>query len=161
MAEYDTILIKNPTTEDFSVRFNGELYKLAAGDSRAYPAFVAFHIAKHLSNKMLDVEARKLMEEFKENPFVPQVSVLMNHDNPSRRIALHQILLKRNLVEDCMIAVQLKSFIGDMSVYDKFIAKEEEPEIPEEIAKIEPEPSVPVSAPPTAPAAKKVASKKK
>lgn len=125
MAEYETIQITNPTKEAFSCRFNGEMYTLQPSETRSYPQFLSFHIAKHLSNKMLDKEARKLMEQFKENPFVPQVSVLMNHDNPSRRIALYDIFSSRESVEACLKACLFKSFVGEMTTYDTYVAKKE------------------------------------
>lgn len=122
-AEYETIQITNPTKEKFSARYNGELYTIAAGETRAYPRFVAFHIAKNLSNKMLEPEAMKLREEFKESVWVPQEGVLFNHDNASRRITLYDILLDKATVEEFFTYVPLKGFIGEMSVYDAYVSK--------------------------------------
>ncbi len=125
MAEFETIEFTNPTKESFSVRFNGELYTVGAGETHSYPRFLAFHVAKHLSNKMLDKEAAKLREQFKESVYVPQEATLMNHDNPSRRIALYDILGSKVAVEECVTAIPFKAFIGEMSVYDSYVAKKE------------------------------------
>jgi hypothetical protein len=123
--EHESIEITNPTKQDFTVNFNGEPYTLSAGDTNKYSRFLAFHLAKHLSTRMLEPEATKLKEEFKESVYVPQVGTLMNHDNPSRRIALYDILGSKNEVENFFIAIPLKSFIGDMSKYDAYVAKKE------------------------------------
>lgn len=129
MAELDTLVITNPTKEDFQFRFNGELYEpIPAGASKSYPGFLAFFAAKHLSEKMLQPERAKLIaaeEKAKGSPYVPAVSVLMNHDNVPRRKALYAILGGRQLVENCIITMNLKSFIGEMSEYDEYVAKQE------------------------------------
>lgn len=125
MAEFETVVITNPTKADFTARWNGELYTVKAGASKSYPMFLAFHIAKHLTTSMLEKEAGKLREEFKESVTVPQVSTLMNHDNPSRRIALYDVLATRELVESFFIHNPFKSFVGDMSIYDKYVEKKE------------------------------------
>lgn len=130
MAEFETIELINPTADDFSVRWNGELYTVRAGESRAYPKFLAFHIAKHLSNLMLQPAVKKLQEQYKESVYVPQEATLMNHDNPSRRIALYDLLRNKVLVEEFFVAIPLKSFIGEMSIYDEYVAKKESASAP-------------------------------
>lgn len=133
--EFESIKITNPTKQDFSVRYNGELYELHAGVTDSYPRAVAFHMAKHLTTRMLEPEAQKLREEFKESVYIPQESTLMNHDNPSRRIALYDVLGNRGEVDKFFIAIPLKSFVGDMSIYDKHVEKK--------TAKLEAAPSTP------------------
>ncbi len=130
MAEFETIQVTNPTKDDFSVRFNGEMYSLPAGATTSYPKFLAFHMSKHLSNKMMEKEAQKLRIEFKESVYVPQESALMNHDNPSRRIAFYDILGSKARVEECVNAIPFKAFIGEMSVYDAHVSKKEAKSVP-------------------------------
>lgn len=74
---------------------------------------------------MLDKEAAKLREEFKESVYVPQEATLMNHDNPSRRIALYDVIGSKTIVEEFFTYVPLKGFIGEMSVYDAYVSKKE------------------------------------
>lgn len=126
MAELDTLGILNPTKEDFEVRFNGELYKLAKGAEKAFPEFLAFHIAKHLSDKMLNVEILKIRKTASENPYRPQVGQLMVYDNAKRRIALYEILRNKDTVQQCIEAFNFKAFIGEMSDYDEYVAKTKE-----------------------------------
>lgn len=123
MAELDTIALTNPTDEDFSVNFNGEGYSVGAGATKPFPEFLAFHIAKHLSDKILGEEVKKLKMKKSENPFRPEIGQLMVYDNPKRRIALYQILGTKELVEECLNAFPHKGFIGEMSEYDAFVEK--------------------------------------
>lgn len=137
MAELDTLGILNPTTDDFEVRFNGELYKLAKGAEKAYPEFLAFHIAKHLSDKILSVEIEKIRKKATDNPYRPQVGQLMVYDNAKRRIALYDILKSKEVVQRCIEAFNFKAFIGEMTDYDEYVAKTKEakPEKSEETTK--------------------------
>src|SRR3990167_1303148 len=128
MAEFETVSIKNPTSEYFSFTFNGERYKpIPVGESRTYPIGLAYFVAKHLSNKILDKETRKIDEREvkKGNIFVPQIGLLMSYDNTQRRIALYDILGSKELVEYCVQYMNLKSFIGEMKEYDEYVAKKE------------------------------------
>ncbi len=123
MAEFETINIKNPMKESFSVNFNGEPYTLAAGEEKSFPKFLAYHIAKHLSNKILGEEiikmkSKKEYREVRENPLNSQ---MMNYDNPKRRIALYDILADKSLVQECVSVSPLKGFIGDMNEYDSYV----------------------------------------
>ena len=125
MAELDTLRLVNPTKKDFEVRFNGELYKVGAGEEKSYPEFLAFHIAKHLSDEMLRVEIEKIRKQQSENPYRPQVGQLMVYDNAKRRIALYNILGSKTKVEDCIQSYPFKAFIGEMNEYDEYVAKVE------------------------------------
>lgn len=136
MAELDTIDITNPLKEDFDVRFNGELYTLAGLETKAYPKFLCFHIAKHLSEKMLSDHKEKLRKKHgKDNPFIPQATTLFNHDNPSRRKALYDILKSKPLVEEAVIAFNLKGFVGEMKEYDDYVDARSQPVDPTETPK--------------------------
>jgi hypothetical protein len=122
MAELDTIEITNPEKEDFEVRFNGELYTLKAGETKAYPKFLSFHIARHLSERMFGKLKEKLRKKHgKDNPFVPQMSTLFNHDNPERRKNLYNILKSKEFVEEAVVAYNLKGFVGEMKEYDDYV----------------------------------------
>lgn len=125
MAELDTIVLTNPTKADFTVRFNGEPYSIAAGAQKSFPQFLGFHIAKHLSDSMLAEAVVKLKKENSENPYKPEVGQLLVYDNPKRRIALYQILGSKELVESCMNSYPFKGFIGIMQDYDDYVAKVE------------------------------------
>jgi len=126
MAELDTCEITNPLKTDFMARFNGEAYTVHAGQSKTYPKYLVYHLAKHLSNQMLDKEARELTSKHEPNsPFVPQVGLLMNHDNPTRRKYLYDILGSKAEVENCLKQLTFKSFIGDMAEYDQYVEKVE------------------------------------
>ena len=125
MAEYETIAVKNPLKESFSVNFNGEPYRLEAGEEKHFPKFLAYHIAKHLSNHIIGAEiikmkAKKDYREVRENPLNSQ---MMNYDNPQRRIALFDILGSKETVQECVSVSPLKGFIGNMSEYDTYVEK--------------------------------------
>lgn len=123
MAELDTLAITNPMKEDFSVNFNGESYSIGAGANKSFPEFLAFHIAKHLSDKMLGEEVKKLKAKKSENPYRPEIGQMMVYDNPQRRITLYQILGTKDLVQQCIESYPFKGFIGEMDEYDKFVEK--------------------------------------
>lgn len=123
MAEFETIKVVNPTKEEFSVRFNGEMYVLKAGEEKSYPSFLGLHIAKHLSDKILSVEAKKLKEKNKENPYVPEASQLMIHDNPKRRMSLFDILHSTDLVEQCILSFPFNGFVGEMETYSDYVVE--------------------------------------
>lgn len=103
---------------------------LKAGATRSYPMYVAFHLAKHLTNKMLGKEAAVLREQYKESVYVPQEATLMNHDNPSRRIALYDVLGNKEAVQEFFLRVPLKAFVGDMTIYDRHVAEKSTPSAP-------------------------------
>jgi len=142
MAEFDTTSITNPMKEDFAVNFNGERYEIGAGEEKSFPEFLAFHVAKHLSDKMLGEEIEKVKKADKENPFNPRVGQLLVYDNPQRRMRLYDILGSKEKVEACINAYPFKGFIGELDEYDEYVAKNtskgkvEINEVPEE----EPEP---------------------
>lgn len=134
MAELDQIYVENPTKEDFEVRFNGEMYRLGAGEKEQKPKYLARHIAKHLSDKMLqediEVEKKKYEKRKEKMPEVVQTQIIM-YDNPHRRIALYKILRSKEEVEFVIKSFpQFKSmdidgktdnFIGEMKTYDDFV----------------------------------------
>jgi len=123
MAELDTLGLTNPTKEDFEIRFNGELYRVGAGEVKSFPEFLAFHVAKHLSDKMLSVEIEKIRKAHSDNPYRPQVGQLMIYDNAKRRIALFDIFGNKEKVEACIASYPFKSFIGEMKDYDEHVTK--------------------------------------
>lgn len=125
MAELDAVEIVNPTNEDFSCRYNGELYTLKAKERKAFAKYVAFHIAKHLSTKML--EGLFTEKERADRAKMFEISQLHVYDNPKRRIALYQMLGDTMLVQEVIKAYPFKGFIGEMSEYEQFVKKEQAP----------------------------------
>lgn len=129
-SEFETIEITNPLEEAFKVRFNGELYTIEAGAFKSYPRFLAFHIAKHLSDKMLIPEVEKRQKKQKEGDvYNPQIAQLMIYDNSYRRILLYNILKSKIMVEECIKAFPFKGFIGEMDEYEEHVAKVEAPKV--------------------------------
>lgn len=125
LKEHDSVFIKNPTSEDFSWKFNGELYTVGTGEEKAFSKFVSFHLAKHLSTQMIVEEAtsgiKKKDLEDPKSPLHSQVSQLNIYDTPERRIALHKILNNEELVVAVISAYPFKGFVGDMDLYKKYL----------------------------------------
>lgn len=128
MAELDTIEVYNPLPEAFSVRFNGQMYTIEAKASKHFPQFLAFHLAKHLSDKMLMPDLVKIKKSStKENSFNPQNAQLMIYDNPQRRIYLYDVLKNKSLVESCIGQFPFKPFVGEIKEYDEYVEKKLKP----------------------------------
>lgn len=136
MAEFDSKTIINPTAEDFTWNYNGEPYTINAGETKAYSQHVAFHLAKHLSTKMIDEEYRKgkngkfLDGNAQMDPRVRAAQAehaqMMVFDNILRRKALYRIMGNEVGAEEVIKAYPFKGFIGDMNEYVKFVAEEKE-----------------------------------
>lgn len=121
------VTITNPTSEDFSWRWNGELYQIRAGETLGFARPVAYHLAKHLSTKMVSDDAlAKITKKDLENPNAAihvKVAQLNTYDTHERRIALYQILKDGQQVLEVIQRYPFKGFIGDMSEYEAFIEK--------------------------------------
>ena len=128
-SEFDTIPVTNPTKEDFTVNYNGEPYKLPKETTKEYPLHLAYHLAKKLSDTILNKEVEKIKKKTKDGQNNPAVSQLVIYDNPQRRIALYDILQSKDEVEACLNAFNydLKGFIGEIKEYDDYVAKQEKP----------------------------------
>lgn len=128
----DSIEITNPTSEDFTQRFNGEPYTIASKETKSYPGPLSFHIAKHLSTKMVqDDEKKTFTKKDREDPNSRKhlkVAQLSTYDTHERRIALYKILGDKDLVLECIKRYPFKGFIGEMSVYEDFVQKKAKPE---------------------------------
>jgi hypothetical protein len=127
MQELEVIDITNPTSEDFSWRYNGELFTIKAGEKRGFAKSVALHLAKHLSTKMvcdeaLSVANKKDLADPKAAIHV-KVSQLNTYDTHERRIALYKILGNVDLVLQVIANYPFKGFIGEMDIYQKFVEK--------------------------------------
>ncbi len=124
LKEFDSIFIKNPTSEDFSWKFNGESYSIKAEETKSFSKFVALHLAKHLSTKMVvgTAEAKMTKKEREDvnNPIHGKITQLSVYDTTERRIALFQILENVDLVTQVMSLYPFKGFIGDMEEYKSF-----------------------------------------
>ncbi len=124
--EYDTVEVFNPLKEEFIVRFNGQPYKLGSKEKKPYPFFLAFHVAKHLSDLLLQPELQKIKKEKGGNgEFNPKNAQLMVYDNPKRRMALYSILGSEKLVQGCIEAFPFKAFLGEMKDWTKFLEDQE------------------------------------
>lgn len=125
LKEHDAVLVKNPTSEDFSWKFNGELYTVKTKEIKSFSKFVALHLAKHLSTKMIVDEATEKMtkkeREDKNAPIHGKISQLGTYDTPERRIALFKILENIELAEYCVTLYPFKGFVGDMEIYKQFV----------------------------------------
>lgn len=130
MNELETVRITNPTSTDFTHRFNGQPFTIKAGESKEFSKMVAFHLAKHLSTKMITEEAEKRMtKKDRETPNAAvhlEIAQLATYDTHQRRIALYEILGDTNLVVEVIRAYPFKGFIGDMSLYEDFVKKSRE-----------------------------------
>lgn len=132
MAEFDTVVLYNPTDEDYTHGFNGEPYTIEANTTKSFAQFVGFHLAKHLATKMVEDSISK--KDKKEKPIM--VAQKLIYDNPDLRIALYKILKNKELVQKVIAAYPYKGFVGEMSIYEDFVNKEETPkETPKEIKK--------------------------
>lgn len=126
-SEYDTIEVFNPLDEEFATRFNGEIYRVPAKSGKFFPTFLAMHVAKKLSDKILEpllVKLKKDSAKTDKSPFNPLNAQLMIYDNPERRISLYRVLRSKERVQACIQNFPFKGFIGEMSEYEKFVAKE-------------------------------------
>lgn len=140
--EFDSISLHNPTKEDFEWQYNGELFRIDAGEYKPFVRPVAFHLAKHLSTKMIIADAKKgikpeqLLDQ--RNPVHLKVSQLQTYDTHERRIALFKLLGDIALVQECIQRYPFKGFIGEMELYKTFVDSQKpapivsEEELPEE-----------------------------
>lgn len=127
MQELDVISFTNPSSEDFTHRFNGQPFTVRAGETTSLTGAVAYHLAKHLSTKMIvDEVMGKLSEKEVADPkssIHAKVSQLNSYDTPERRIALFKILKDENRVLEVIMRYPFKGFIGEMDTYRKFVEK--------------------------------------
>lgn len=127
--DLSAIEITNPTSEDFTWNYNGEPYTIKAGQAAVFAKPVAYHLAKHLSTKMIVQPLQETMtkkdRDDKNAPVHVKISQLSIYDTHERRIALYKILRKGDLVLDLITRYPFKGFIGEMSEYQKFVESEE------------------------------------
>lgn len=130
--ELESVEITNPTSEDFTWRYNGSPYTIKAGERKAFAKPVAYHLAKHLSTKMIEQEAvSKMTKKDIENPNAAihvKVAQLNTYDTHERRIALYQIFGDEKRTTDLITRYPFKGFIGDMEVYRSFVEKQQKTE---------------------------------
>ena len=130
--DLSAIEITNPTPEDFTWNYNGEPYTIKANSSDIYAKPVAYHLAKHLSTKMIIDPLQEGMSKKdladKNAPIHVKISQLSIYDTHERRIALYKILKKGDLVLDLITRYPFKGFIGEMSEYKTFVEKAEQKE---------------------------------
>lgn len=119
MAELDVVELINPTNEDFTWKYNGEPYTIGAGQKKSFAKFVGYHLAKHLSSKLMNDEVSDA------DKLDPEKSLELAHrhvyDNPRRRIALYKILGNIETVQEVIKAYPFKGFVGEMKEYEDFV----------------------------------------
>ena len=135
MQELEVIEIKNPTNKDFTHRYNGEPFTIKASETKSFAKPIAYHLAKHLSTRMVCDEVRsKAKKADVENPRHPmhvKVAQLSVYDTHERRIALYEILGDENRVVDLISKYPFKGFIGEMDVYREFVGKQQKSKVAE------------------------------
>ena len=123
-SEFETIILYNPTSEDFIQRYNGEPYTIKTKETKAFAQFIGFHIAKHLATQM--VKGTFTLKGRNDPKKTVTVTQHLVYDNPKLRIALYQILMDVELVQQVILLYPYKGFIGDMDEYKKFVENKEE-----------------------------------
>ena len=138
MAELDTVSLTNPTKEDFTFNFNGEAYTVKTGETKSFGKFAGYHLAKHLSTHMIVEDAMsKATKKDMDDPRAivhSKVAQLNVYDTPERRIALYTILKNTNEVIEVVRSYPFKGFVGDMKMYEDFVAKMEKKSPEEDIS---------------------------
>jgi hypothetical protein len=127
MNELEVIEITNPTSKDFSWRYNGELFTIKSTETRSFAKPVAFHLSKHLSTQMVvEDEMKNMTKADRLNPNASihiKIAQLSTSDTHERRIALYKILGDENRVVELISKYPFKGFIGDMDTYKSFVEK--------------------------------------
>ena len=126
--DLSAVTIINPTSEDFTWQWNGEPYTVKARDSAGFAKPVAYHLARHLSTKMIVDEVKgKLTKKQIDNPRDPihvKLSQLQVYDTPERRIALYKILGDEDKVMQLLMRYPYKGTIGELDEYKQYVEKE-------------------------------------
>jgi len=136
MAELDVVQVTNPSSEDFTHNFNGEPYTILAGESKTFAQFVAYHLAKHLSSKLIDEEVRSKAKtkdlETMNSKVNFELAQQQVYDTPKRRIALFKMfdlggndfsIIEEN-IKNVLQRYPFKGTLGDLSIWTKFLAEE-------------------------------------
>ena len=127
--DLSSVEIINPTSEDFTWNYNGEPYTVKAGVKVQFAKPVAYHLARHLSTKMIVDEVKSKMTkkqiENSRDPIHVKISQLTIYDTPERRIALYKILQDGEKVMQLLMRYPYKGSIGDLSEYKTFVEKQE------------------------------------
>ena len=126
--DLESVSITNPTDADFTWRYNGTPYTIMAKETKQFAKPVAYHLAKHLSIKMVTDDLMKSMtKKDAENPNAAihtKAAQLTTYDTHERRIALFKILGDKDRVVQVIQRYPFKGFIGEMSVYEQFVDKQ-------------------------------------
>lgn len=127
METLEILEITNPTSQDFTWRYNGEPYTIHSKETKGFAKPVAFHLAKHLSTHMIVEEtSAKVTKKETENPHAAvhvKIAQLSTYDTHERRIALYKIFANEDLVVQTLQRYPFKGFIGDMELYKAFVTK--------------------------------------
>ena len=126
--DLESVVLTNPTDADFTWRFNGTPYTILAKEAKQFAKPVAYHLAKHLSTQMVTSDIMKTAtKKDMENPNAAihvKAAQLTTYDTHERRIALYKILADEKRVPEVVQRYPFKGFIGDMSIYEAFVAKQ-------------------------------------
>lgn len=126
--DLSSVEINNPTSEDFTWNYNGEPYTIKAGVPAQFAKPVAYHLARHLSTKMIVDEVKSKMTkkqiENQHDPIHVKISQLSVYDTPERRIALYKILRNEDYVMQLLMRYPYKGSIGELDEYKQFVEKE-------------------------------------
>lgn len=127
--DLESVELTNPTDADFTWRYNGIPYTVLAGETKQFAKPVAYHLAKHLSTKMVTDDLMKTAtKKDMENPNAAihvKAAQLTTYDTHERRIALYKILKDETRVPLVVQRYPFKGFIGDMNLYQEFVQKKE------------------------------------
>lgn len=125
--DLESVEITNPTPEDFTWRYNGAPYTIKAKEKKAFARPVAYHLAKHLSTRMVEQDALSSVKKAdKDNPNAAvhvKIAQLNTYDTHERRIALYKIFEDDKRVLDLITRYPFKGFIGEMELYRQFVEK--------------------------------------
>ena len=127
--DLSSVEITNPTGENFTWNYNGEPYTVKANEMEAFAKPVSYHLAKHLSTKMVvDAAMAKMTKKEEADPKAAihvKISQLSTYDTHERRIALFKILKDVDKVVELITRYPFKGFIGDMNEYKTFVESQD------------------------------------
>lgn len=133
-SEFVAVAVSNPMGETFTQKYNGEPYTLASGETKNFAKSVSYHIAYHLSAKMIEDEfewsKKKTKTPQEINQEATRFSQLTLYDNPKRRIALYKILGDTIQVMEALAKYPIiyrgyleGNHLGTMDEYREFVEK--------------------------------------
>lgn len=80
--DYSTVPFLNIDTQDFTWEWGSKPYTVKAGETKFYPEFLAKHMAKHLSDKLMQERDINLMDHGKRAELVAQMLTQVVQEQP-------------------------------------------------------------------------------